>query len=717
MRFYPPRTLPTLLAAGTFLLAAGVAAAQEPFDPAAAPARVDRADGTVRAAVERAREYLASGEWGEAVDALSALMETAGERLLPVSEWRFVPVSHYAQLLLATMPPEGLAVYRERIDRLARSRYDEASAQRDWPLLQTIVDEMFASSVGDRALLALGERALLDGRLATARDHWERIIPAEPPADQPVSYLVYPDTDLDLAAVRARLVLVSILEGSAERAREELTAFTALHGDARGRLGGRDVVYADALAALLAERLTWPAAPTEGRDWPTFAGSPARNHLAGQSLDPGRVAWRVRLDADRFSRESRPEERTWAAAAGERPRGGLSHFPVVSQDLVLYAGSTELFALDRLSGEPPWGLRTPSFHSRLGPTGLVWQASSRETVGVPRYTLTVEGDRLFARLGAPPARQSDRVTDAVAAFDLGAEGRLLWTVEPDEPGWSFDGTPLADSERLYVAMRRSDVRSQAHVACFDAESGQLLWRRFVAAAATTAGETTFEHTHNLLTLVGDTLYFNTNMGALAALSTVDGRLRWVTLYPRERRGLRNRSGGLPPRDLTPCLFHHGALFVAPADSRRIFALDAASGQVLWHSGPEVQGAADLLGVVDGHLIAAGDRVYWIALRGERRGRVEHVWPDGPEPRGFGRGVIAGGDVFWPTRETIYVFDAAEARLRRAIPLQPLELEGGNLAVAGGLLLVAGRRELAALGSVGLPPVDSREPLAAAGPRP
>ena len=54
----------------------------------------------------------------------------------------------------------------------------------------------------------------------------------------------YPDTDLDLAAVRARLVLVSILEGAADRARAELAEFTRLHPDARGRLGGQEGQYA-----------------------------------------------------------------------------------------------------------------------------------------------------------------------------------------------------------------------------------------------------------------------------------------------------------------------------------------------------------------------------------------------------------------------------------------------------------------------------------------
>ena len=47
--------------------------------------------------------------------------------------------------------------------------------------------------------------------------------------------------------------MASILDGSAAKAREELDQFTRMHGDARGRLGGLEVKYAEALGTLLSE--------------------------------------------------------------------------------------------------------------------------------------------------------------------------------------------------------------------------------------------------------------------------------------------------------------------------------------------------------------------------------------------------------------------------------------------------------------------------------
>ena len=61
-----------------------------------------------------------------------------------------------------------------------------------------------------------------------------------------------------------------------------------------------------------------------------------------------------------------------------------------------------------------------------------------------------------------------------------------------------------------------------------------------------------EITHNLLTLTGGTLYYNTNLGAVAALSADDGRLLWVSLYPRARRGDLTNLAPHWRRDLNPC---------------------------------------------------------------------------------------------------------------------------------------------------------------------
>ncbi len=78
----------------------------------------------------------------------------------------------------------------------------------------------------------------------------------------------------------------------------------------------------------------------------------------------------------------------------------------------------------------------------------------------------------------------------------------------------------------------------------------------------------------------------------------------------------------------------------------------------------MEDATGLLGTTSDWLIAGGARLYWISLKEEDRGRVKHVWPDGPERPGYGRGILAGQDVLWPTRDKLYIFNQQTARPRR-----------------------------------------------------
>ena len=156
------------------------------------------------------------------------------------------------------------------------------------------------------------------------------------------------------------------------------------------------------------------------------------------------------------------------------------------------------------------------------------------------------------------------------------------------------------------------------------------------------------------------------------------------------------------RDLTPCLYWRGLIFAAPKDTPSILALDAATGERLWDSeqppitlGRRPSDAIHLLGVAGGHLIASGDQLYWI---GPATGQVAHCWPDGDraDPRGYGRGLLIGNEIYWPTRERIHVFDQHSARQTRpVIELARRGVSGGNLLVAAGHLIIATDRELVA----------------------
>ena len=219
----------------------------------------------------------------------------------------------------------------------------------------------------------------------------------------------------------------------------------------------------------------------------------------------------------------------------------------------------------------------------------------------------------------------------------------------------------------------------------------------ISSAETPAGGNSEELTHNLLTLEQGVLYANTNLGAVAAVSARDGHVQWISTYPRAKRSSssgQDKRAAHFYRDLNPCVYHRGTIAVAPRDSEYILAFDATSGQMLWESHLAAD-AVHLLGVGGGNLIASGDSLWWIDIEG---GKVVAKWPE-QSPAGYGRGILAGDKIYWPTRDAIYVFNQEVSQPGRA-PLvrDPILLigdnrqaGGGNLVIGRGVLLIATRQ--------------------------
>ena len=707
----------------------------------APPVLVDRADAAVVAELDRAKALLAARQWEEGIRSLRELMERSGGKLVPASPQRLIPLRVYGHMVLSGLPAEALALYRRQVDSLAQKWYQLGQSQHDKQLLQQVVDQAFASSWGDDALWLLGEMALEAGQYAEARWYWERLVPVQqalptgkgtekrPPAGpsavaRPISplgesvaaegqpsegspaeepgtertWLAYPDPQIDLAAVRARLVWTSILEGSFQRAREELAELARLHPEARGRLAGREVRFVEALQQMLDEAADWPRWKQPG-DWLTFAKQPERSGLVGQVPSVGPVRWRAELPMLPTGPPASPSGPVQPTAA-ESTLAPLGYHPVVVGRWIFVNTLWEIYGWDLWTGQPLWHqgriYRDPL--DRSAQAALV----PRQMWGRPRCTLSVHGHRLYARMGTPVSvwgQEGDGPANGyLVCLDLEAEGKLLWKLAPEDPRWAWEGSPVADGRSVYVAMRRSELgpHVQAYVASVDADTGRILWRTFVCGAEPPVRNLP-QTSHHLLTLHGDTLYYNTNLGAVAAIRAADGQIQWIALYPRQIP-----VGGKPigrhwARDLNPCLWDRGVLYVAPADHPAIFALDAATGQLLWQTGPELEDAVHLLGVWEDRLIATGDRIYGLATTGPRQGQVVFRWPDGPDRLGYGRGFLANGRIYWPTRHSVHVVDARTGQPIREILLRPLQTGGGNLLAANGLWIIAAEKELVCLG--------------------
>ena len=353
--------------------------------------------------------------------------------------------------------------------------------------------------------------------------------------------------------------------------------------------------------------------------------------------------------------------------------------------------------------------------------GVHMPVARRPNTAVPRYTLTAVGHRIYARLGTMITQffpgmngMSGNGASSIVALDWDTQGKLLWEQKstsvvlpdrlPDKNNTrtiSFEGTPVADLENVYVAVTDRREQTALYIACFDAATGASRWVRYLGTAPPEVvnmfgggmpmpfGLTSpNDFNHRLLTLDGPTLYYQTNLGAVVALEADTGATLWVATYPRQD----TREGeAATERDLNPAVVHDGRVFVAPSDAASVFAFDAATGRHLWKSDIKASDVklAHVLGVAKGRLVVTGNCVLLLDVKS---GQLVHTWPDGGKLEGYGRGLLAGDLIYWPTQNEIQVLDQRSG-LRAEPPIKLFETyhtRGGNLVAGDGYLIVAQR---------------------------
>ncbi|CAN5761952.1 PQQ-binding-like beta-propeller repeat protein [soil metagenome] len=662
-----------------------------------------------------ARFHEENEQWASAVELYRRVIRQYGEMVTPLPATElddpmdgfrlYINVRELCQRRIARLPAEGLRIYRQQVDGEAEHWYRRGLQDRDPAPLRRVVTEAFCSSWGDEALELLGDLSFQEGRFADALAAYRALVPDQP---EDPGILVYPDPTVDLARISAKKLLVRAAAGENPPQADDLQEFAQTYPDAKGSLAGRDEAP---LVEILAEALKLDGlAPPISRDgrWPTFAGAPNRSKVATEPIDIGSLQWVIPLERPTESADSRLTASVrLPAMAQETPEVDVPiYHPIILGDEVLVSDhyriqSFELTARPEREGgaiEPTW----------IGgdPAGMA-MAQAR-SIGAPRFTLTAQGNRIFARMGSFGTvyrnRNNMAPISSIVAIERSSQGKFLWKRssdeftlpnqgEQEESGAGFGGTPVADEHNVYVALLQPGPRAMTWVACLDAETGATRWVRYICAASSNAlenrggfrGGLVFNPDlgHRLLSLHGSTLYYQTDLGAVAAIETRSGNLRWLASYPRNEEAL--RRGG--QRDLNPAVVHDGRVIVAPRDSDRIFAFDTESGRPLWQANPGAK-VTHLLGVAKGRIVVTGDHVWTFdAKTGETLSR----WPDGQTfEEGYGRGLLADAAIYWPTRDKIYILDQETGLPARRPPISLREFGtgGGNLVAGDGYLVVA-----------------------------
>jgi outer membrane protein assembly factor BamB len=673
--------------------------------------------------LETAREHIIEGQWDTAVSILQELIDSSGDTLVPVEPGRYSNTGDYCHLLISQFPQVGLEAYRNRVDDQAKVWFESGQRTLDETQLLRIVDSAFNSAVGGDALWLLGELAFEQGRFALARQYWSLLIPsvvdqreeANPEsidngstASPKLSYLTYPDPLTSREEVLARLVLCSIFEGDSVRANSELAVCRAEFPDATGTLAGRTGKFVEILADVLLDSRRWDDEKRFTHAKTAPGGRLSRSGLSGPTPKTQEMIWRQSIPPNRFHG---PAARS--ALETEAPPAFL---PLVDKDFVFVCTADSVFAFDLSTGRPKWAIDDNDDGSIF--TNVLERPITPHlpSAGMAWYSLCLSEGRLYARMGPPVMRRSRNEGNSfseIIGLDVAErEGELVFHVtsdvldpdaeSPEATSWSFEGTPLVSDGRVYVSARRGFPEDETVVACFDANSSRLLWRRKVCASLKTAGDRFNLIGQNLLTLGDGRLFLSTDTGAVAALDVSTGRIQWVVTYQPKRNDTPQELSDPRRHGLTPCVYHRGIVYAAPNDTNLVYALDASTGQPIWTQQYPDQ-ILHIVGVVNERLILSGQSIWAVDTRTGAPAWPQRIGFADPAGRGYGRPALSHDFLYWPTRDEILRIDHRQGNVVGRIRLrEDFRQSGGNLVIAGGILLIAQPDGLVALGEVQAP---------------
>ncbi|MBX9654313.1 PQQ-binding-like beta-propeller repeat protein [bacterium] len=670
-----------------------VSTAQEPPQPLMDRARVNPEDSTE--AVRQLRlvdAYIQQGSWGEAVDLLQTMIETYPREVIPVPKAhpaRYVSVRSHCHQILSELPDEALKSYRSRVDGQADALLKQFEESGEEKHLQQLVDQYFCSTAGDIAIEKIGDRELALGHIDSAIEWWSKLLPPPDKNGGPRKHLTYPGPKNDLARLWAKWGIAQLLRGRMNEAKGAADVLREKYRNAEGELGGEKGPYWKILQDFGQD--TNRTAPALSRpDWKTFAGDYERSKISPTAINIGAIERRWSLAAAAPSEESEgPEFNQIMVPPFQQmvprasPRNGTYAHPITIGREVLVSDGSYLYWFEVDKDEPVY-----KFNLNVNNTNA-------NGVSVPLYhhTLTLSGNRLFVRTGSastqnniPIGMRPAPASSLLFCFDHPTK-KLLWWVNATEadtgPQSVFEGAPVVVGDNVYIGVTRLDAMSTTHIVCLEADSGKVQWKRLVCEASS---DWTFplNPDQNMLTLGDDTLYYGTNLGAVAALHLPTQKIKWLAEYTSNLP----TGAKVSTPEVNPCVYHQGKVFFAPIGTNMVFCFDSQTGETIWQNRIP---AEHVLGVAKGFLIVTGNRVYALNVND---GQLAWQFPEN-QPKGVGRGMLAGDFVYWPTTAEIHVLDQATG-LRAAPPislLDGLRTKPGNLVAGDGFALLAQNRSV------------------------
>lgn len=615
---------------------------------------------------------IAAGEHRSGVEKLHAVLTEDSGGVVPVAPGRFLGLRLATVLALANLPPAAQVAYEDLVRREggAVAAFDSLDDDQ----LERLAERFPAASIGRRARLRLGDRALAAGNGLRAVAHFR--------------------SALDAAAI-----------GSAEERRitERWHAAMVLL-DPRA---SRAAAARGQLPATVGDVLDVLPPSSDATGWPSVGGGAGGTTPMAPLLGVPDARWSEEIVAPGF---------------GDREAGLFAMHAVGDFDGVFVNNGYEVIAIDPLRRTTAWVSASPmrlqrterdDFRRRRDDAGGINQdmvlaaACSDDVVvaalQVPDKSTNVDFQGAYRVMSKIPLRR-------LHAFGR-QSGKLLWAHYDDLDGprtrrfrgHDACGPPLIAGDTVYAPIHDRSGAIAFAIAAYDLRTGQPLWRRLVCSSQQEVnmfGNARTEFAASPLALHGGVLYGASNLGVCYAVEAASGRLRWVAAYDV----VRMPQTMVHQQRERPVFFANNAPVVAdgvlcatPTDSQFVIGIDAENGRALWRLPPEatIDGVDHrvywLAGALGNEFVLSGIGAIAVAARPTADGRGAPTVRPLLRPEAMGdrrsgalppRPAVTGDAVWFARHDALAGYD------RHGVPLPDTPIRLGRF-LPGNLLLVSG----------------------------
>ncbi len=504
-----------------------------------------RANALVKAAL--AKEWLSKHR--EALKMYQIVIDRYPHQLYRVSKYGvFVPVAQYCQRRILDFPGDPLEHYRTLHDARAREAFQQALRTNSLIGLSEIVDSMLASSYGGKAMAELGNASLDTGHYLAALERFSTIRD------------FFPDAALQTPELALKIAYCHKMLGTTPPAPKD-------HPGPAPK-SGLTKLHLDRLREIL---------KTARSDRPPFHSqitSPPHSAADDYTLMPPTTDPMALTPP------------TWARRLpGTRRARYVYSQPVVTRDSVIYRHKNIVYCHSILNGELRWV-------NDLGGRAT-WQNGPERQY--PREDVLVQDGLVFTVMakGGPSLVALDQVS-----------GQLKWAYGPmvastvEESRMRFETAPAGGPRTVYAGYVLDNIEGETHtdteygVIAFESTTGRIRWRRalcrlapgkFAAGFAVQRRNRIRSFTSAPLCHQG-TVYYCTNAGAIAAVDSLSGRVKWLmryqyypTIHDATRPHTDRRRLWYNQRPLVV----GERLYIPPVDSPFFLCLDRRTGKVNW----------------------------------------------------------------------------------------------------------------------------------------